>query len=87
MAVAETSPIVRRLRVERLAEVLVEVVDVLGGEEGDAGAAVPEGRRFGDRKGFEVGKEVMRERGVVKKRVELQGLARRNGGFGRCSRR
>jgi hypothetical protein len=73
--------------VERLAEVLVEVVDVLGGEEGDAGAAVPEGRRFGDREGSEVGKEVMREREVVKKRVELQGLARRNGGFGRCSRR
>ena len=83
MAVAETSPIVRRLRVERLAEVLVEVVDVLGGEEGDAGAAVPEGRRFGTREGFVVDKEVMREREVVKKMVELQGLARRS----RCSRR
>jgi hypothetical protein len=62
--------------VERLAEVLVEVVDVLGGEESDAGAVVPERRRFGTQGGFEVGKEVMREREVVKKRVGLRGLAR-----------
>jgi hypothetical protein len=73
--------------VERLAEVLVEVVDVLGGEEGDAGAAVPEWRRFGTREGFVVGKEVTRERKVVKRRVELQGVARRGGGFGRCLRK
>jgi len=87
VAVAETSPVVRRLRVERLAEVLVEVVDVLGSEEGDAGAVVPEWHRFGTWEGFVVGKEVTRERKVVKRRVELQGLARRNGGFGWCLRR
>ena len=70
-----------------MAEVLVEVVDVLGGEEGDAGVVIPEWRRFGTWEGFVVGKEVMREREVVRKRVELQGLARRSGRFGRCSRR
>ena len=70
-----------------MAEVLVEVVDVLGSEECDAGAVVPERRRFGTREGFVVGKEVMREWEVVKKRVEPQGLARRSGEFGRCLRR
>jgi hypothetical protein len=73
--------------VERLTEASVEVVNVLGCEGSDVGAVVPEWRRFGIQEGFEVGKEVMREREVVKKRAELRGLTRRNGGFGLCSRR
>jgi hypothetical protein len=87
VAVAESASVIRRERVDGLAEVLVEVVDVLGCEEPDGRVVVPGGRRFGIREGSEVGKEVMREREVVKKRVELQGLARRNGKFGRCSQR
>jgi hypothetical protein len=52
-----------------------------------AGAVVPEGRRFGIQGGFEVGKEVMMEREVAKKRVGLRGLAHRSGSSGLCSRR
>jgi hypothetical protein len=46
-------------------------VDVLGCEESDSGVVVPEGRRFGIRGGFEIGKEVMREWEVVKRKVGL----------------
>jgi hypothetical protein len=63
------------------------MVDVLGREGSDAGAVVPEGRRFGIQEGFEVGKEVMMEQEVAKKRAELRGLSCRNGGFGLCLRR
>jgi hypothetical protein len=64
----------------------VEVADVFGGEDSDGAAVVvPERRRFGTQGGFEVGKEVMRVREVVKKRVGLRDLTRRSGG--RCSRR
>jgi hypothetical protein len=71
-----------------LTEALVEVADVLGCEGSDTRkVVVPEGRHFGIQEGSEVGKEVMREREVVKKRAELRGLSCRSGGFGLCSRR
>jgi hypothetical protein len=70
-----------------LTEASVEVVDVLGCEGSGVGAVVPEGRHFGIQEGFEVDKEVMREREVVKKKVGLQGLIRQSGGFGLCLRR
>jgi hypothetical protein len=50
---------------------LVKVVDVLGCERSDAGVVAPYGHHFGIQVGFEVGKEVMIEWEVVKKRVEL----------------
>ena len=65
VAVAESASVVRWERGEGLTEASVEVVDVLGCEGSDGGAVVPEGRRFGIREGFEVGKEVMMEREVV----------------------
>jgi hypothetical protein len=71
MMVAESASVVRGERVDGLAEVLVEVVDVLGCEEPDGRVVVPGGRCFGIREGSGVGKEVMREQGVVKKRAGL----------------
>jgi hypothetical protein len=70
-----------------LTEASVEVMDVLGCEESDSGAVVPEGHRFGTQGGFEVGKEVTMEWEAVKKKVGLRGLARRSGSFGLCSQR
>jgi hypothetical protein len=67
-----------------LTEAEVEVVDVLGCEGSGMGAVVPERRHFGIQGGFEVGKEVMMEREVVRKKVGLRGLILRNGSFGRC---
>jgi hypothetical protein len=70
-----------------LTEASVEVVDVLGCEGSDGGAVVPEGHHFGIQEGSEVGKEVMMEQEVAKKKVGLRGLVRRSGDSDLCSRR